>query len=143
MITLTKKTNALPAADLNDDERITALAGALYIADAVYVEALKMPNPAATMDDVCDAWPEIAPEVLQTTKTTPEQADVLKDAVTDRLWAYAAIEYARVEAGDGYGWISDWLVGKLRAGADPHVVRTTALGVPKRLRELAEAEARS
>ena len=122
-----------------DEPRITALAAALYVANATYSQALKMPDTAATLDNICDALPEVLPQVLGVVKTTPELTEVLKDAIADRLWAYTAIEYARVEAGDGYGYLLDFLAEKLRAGADPHTVRTTALDVPRRIRDLAEA----
>ena len=122
-----------------DEQRITALAGALYVATAAYAEALKMPSPAATLDDMCDALPEFAPKMLRTLKATPEMATVVMDAVTDRLWAFTAVEYARTEAGDGYGYVFDLLADGLREGADPHVIRTTALDAPRRIRELAEA----
>ncbi|MEH0587398.1 hypothetical protein QA942_26260 [Streptomyces sp. B21-106] len=127
-------TSALPAIDAPDDTRITALAGALYVAASTYTEALTMANPAAALDNVCDAWPEIAPRVLGVLNTSPELAEVLRDAVADRLWAFAVIEYSRVEAGDGFGYLFDFLAEKLRAGVDPHSVRTVALGVPERLR---------
>jgi hypothetical protein len=130
---------AIGSAD--DEPRVTALACALYVAKAAYTEARKMPNPAATMDEICDAWPEIAPQVLRVAKTTPEQDEVLKGAVADRLWAYSAVEYARVEAGDGYGYLFDLLAEALAKGANPHVIRTDALAAPRRLRELAEAAA--
>lgn len=115
----------------------TALAAALYVANTTYAAALKMPNPAATLDDILDSLPEVLPQIFGVVKTTPELTEVLKDAITDRLWAYTAIEYARIEAGDGYGYLFDFLVEKLRAGADPHVARTTALDAPRRIRDLA------
>jgi len=137
VITLAKNPHGLMATRV-DEPRITALACALYVARAVHAEARKMPDPAATMDDVCDAWPEIAPKVLRVAKTTPELAEVLKDAVADRLWAFTAVEYARVEAGDGYGYIFDLLVEALEKGGDPHVIRAAALDTPQRIRDLAE-----
>lgn len=125
------------AAETADDERITTLAAALYTANCAYEQALTTPNPAATLDDMCAAWPDTAPQVLQVAKTTPEHAEALKGAVADRLWAYTAIEYARIEAGDGYSYIFDLMVQSLEKGANPDHVRTTALDVPRRLRELA------
>ncbi|MGW6924486.1 hypothetical protein ACWGA9_24895 [Streptomyces sp. NPDC054950] len=127
-------TSALPAIDAPDDTRITALAGALYVACAAYTEALTTDSPAKTLDDICDAWPEVAPKALRILGNSPELADVLRDAVADRLWAFAVIEYSRVEAGDGFDYLFDFLAEKLRAGVDPHSVRTVALGVPERLR---------
>jgi hypothetical protein len=127
-------TSALPAIDTADDARITALAGALFVASAAYDEVLITDNPAATLDDICDAWPEVAPKVLGILHTSPELAEVLHAAVADCLWAFAVIEHSRNEAGDGYGYVFDFLVEKLRAGADPHSVRTVALGIPERIR---------
>ncbi len=137
MITLAKNPHGLMATRV-DEPRINTLAAAVFIANAAHTEALTTDNPAATMDDICDAWPDIAPQVTAVTKTTPALAEVLTDAVADRLWAYAAVEYARVEAGDGYGYIFDLLVEALEKGANPHVIRTTALDAPRRIRELAE-----
>jgi hypothetical protein len=137
VITLAKNPHGLMATRI-DEPRITALAGALYVANAAYTEALKMPNTAAALDDICDALPEVLPQVLGVIKTTPELTEVLKDAIADRLWAYTAIEYSRTEAGDGYGYIFDLMVEALEKGANPHDVRTTALDVPRRIRDLAE-----
>ncbi|MEU5633503.1 hypothetical protein ACH47C_26785 [Streptomyces rishiriensis] len=134
MITLTKKTTAVT----DDEPRITALAAALYVANCTYTEALKMPNPAATLDDICDALPEVMPQVIGVIKTTPELTKVLTDDITDRLWAYTAIEYARAEAGAGYSWVFDVLVEALEKGGNPHTIRADALDVPRRIRELAE-----
>lgn len=128
----------IQASTTTDDTRLTALAAALYVANATYNQALKMPNPAATLDDICDVLPEVMPQVLGVVKTTPELTEVLKDAVADRLWAFTAIEYARVEAGDGYGYVLDLLVEALEKGGDPYDIRTTALDVPRRIRALAE-----
>lgn len=124
--------------ELADETRITALAAALYVANATYAEALKMPNPAATLDDICDALPEVMPEVLAVVKTTPEGAEVLKSSIADLMWAYTAVEHARTEAGDGYGWIFDLLVEALEKGGNPHTIRADALAVPSRIREIAE-----
>ncbi|MEU9264588.1 hypothetical protein AB0E04_03915 [Streptomyces sp. NPDC048251] len=127
-------TSALPAIDTADDARITALAGALYVANAAHTEALTTHNPAATLDNICDAWPEVAPKTLRILNTSPEMIDVFRDAVADRLWAFAVIEHSRNEAGEGYGYVFDFLIEQMRVGADPHSVRTVALGVPERLR---------
>ncbi len=120
----------------HDNDHLTYQAAALYIAGKVYTEALSTPNPASTLDDVCDALPEVMPEVFQKTGTAPALATVLLPEVANLLWAYTAIEYARAEAGDGYGYLFDWLGGTLRDGADPHTVRKAALDAPKRLRAL-------
>jgi hypothetical protein len=119
------------------EQRITALAGALYVANSVYAEALKSADPAATLDNICDALPEVLPEVLGVIKATPELTKVLADDVADRLWAYTAIEYSRAEAGDGYGYIFDLMVEALEKGGDPHSIRATALGVPAKIQKLA------
>ncbi|MFC4500643.1 MULTISPECIES: hypothetical protein [Streptomyces] len=122
-----------------DETRITYEAVAVYLAGKVYDEAVKQDDPAKTLDGIADALPDTMTNVFQTMGTDPEFREVLRPAVADQIWAYTAVEYARVEAGDGYGYLFDFLVEKLRAGADPHTVRATALDVPKRLRELAEA----
>jgi hypothetical protein len=139
--TATAPSTSTTISSADTEPRITALAGALYVANAVYTEALTTSAPAATLDNICDALPEVMPEVLGVLKTTPELTKVLTDAVADRLWAYTAVEHARTEAGDGYGYIFDLLADSLRAGSDAHEVRTTALDVPRRIRELAEASA--
>ncbi|MET9099619.1 hypothetical protein [Streptomyces antibioticus] len=124
-----------PATD--DEPRITALAAARYVANTTAAEARKTPDPAATMDDICTAWPEVAPQVLRVTKSTPQQAEVLTAAVANWLRAHTAVEHARAEAGDGYGFVFDLLVEGLEKGADPDTIRTTALDMPRRIRNLA------
>ncbi|MFM9652793.1 hypothetical protein [Streptomyces galilaeus] len=130
-------TSPNPASGAHTEQRMTALAGALYVANSVYTEALKSANPAATLDNICDALPEVMPEVLGVIKATPELIKVLTDDVADRLWAYTVVEYARVEAGDGYGYVFDLMVEALEKGGDPHSIRAAALGVPAKIRELA------
>lgn len=125
------------ASGAHTEQRMTALAGALYVANSVYGEALKSADPAATLDNICDALPEVMPEVLGVIKATPELTKVLTDDIADRLWAYTAVEYARIEAGDGYGYVFDLMVEALEKGGDPHSIRATALGVPAKIRELA------
>lgn len=137
MITLAKNPHGLMATSV-DEPRYTALAAALFVANATYTQALKMPNPATTLDDICDTLPEVLPQVLGVIKTTPELTEVLKDAIADRMWAFTAVEYARIEAGDGYGYIFDLMVEALEKGGDPHSIRATALDVPRRIRALAE-----
>lgn len=123
------------------DQRTTALAAALYIAQYGYGQAIASPNPAARLDDMCDAvaelWTEITPKLPKFAGRDLEFAETMRAAVADRLWAFAAVEYARIEAGDGYDYVFDLLADQLRAGADPHTIRTTALDVPRRIRELA------
>jgi hypothetical protein len=117
---------------------ITYEAGAVYVATAIYDEALATTNPAKTLDDIADALPEVMPGVFKTMGTAPDTAAALLPAINDRIWAFTAIEHARVEAGDGYGYLFDLLVNNLRVGADPHTVRSTALAAPGRIRALAE-----
>jgi hypothetical protein len=121
-----------------DEQRITALAAAIWVAGAAYDEARRTGNPAAALDTIADALPAAMPHAFKTMGTAPDVAAVMLPAVTDRVWAYTAIEHSRIEAGDGYGYLFDFLADKLRAGVDPHSVRTAALGVPARLRALAE-----
>lgn len=128
-------------AQLADEDRITALAGALYVANATYAEALKMPDPAATLDDICDALPEAMPRVLAVVKTTPEGFEVLKSSIADVLWAYTAIEHSRTEAGEGYGYIFDLLADNLCSGGDPKVTLKAAADAPRKIRQLAEEAA--
>jgi len=120
------------------DTRITYEAGAIYVACKIYDEALATSSPAETLDDIADAIPEIMPGIFKDMGTAPDLAAVLLPSVTDRIWAFTVVEYARVEAGDGYGYLFDLLAESLRKGADPHVIRRDALAAPKRLRELAE-----
>lgn len=132
MITLDKN----PAAA---EQPLTVLAAAMYIAGKVYAEALKEPNPAATLDDICDVLPEMLPQVCKNTIARMGAAfvEALRSAVADRLWAFATIEYARTETGDGFGYVFDLLADSLNAGAAPQDIRTTALDVPRRIRESA------
>jgi hypothetical protein len=126
-----------------DEQTITALAlaAAVYVARSVYAEAVTMPDPAATMVDVCDAFPEIAPQVFRVLDLTPDAAGVLRDAVADRLAAYAAIEAGRVEAGADYSYLFSFLVEQLEKGANPDTIRADAAAAPRRIRELAERAA--
>lgn len=135
MITLAKNPHGLMATRV-DEPRITALAAAVFIANAAHTEALTTDSPVAAMDSICDAWPDIAPQAAAVAKT-PELAEVLKDAVADRLWAFTAIEYARIEAGPGYSYAFDLLVEALEKGGDPHSIRAAALDAPRRIRDLA------
>ncbi|MFC9637163.1 hypothetical protein ACFTZF_01265 [Streptomyces mirabilis] len=125
-----------PTAATDDEPRITALAAALHVANATYTDALTTPNPAATLDDICDAWPEIAPQVQRIAKTTPELAEMLKDAIADRLWAYTVVEHARADAGDDYGCVFSAMADALKAGADAQAVRAEVPRVVERLHAL-------
>lgn len=125
----------------HSNEHANLAAAGLYIAICAYNEALTRPNPSATLDDMCDAVAEIMPDVAKIVdaKGGAEFAEALRASVADRLWAFTAIEYARSLCGDGYGFVFDLLADSVRKGCDPHIARTTALDVPKRLRENAEA----
>ncbi|MEH0578952.1 hypothetical protein QBA54_31785 [Streptomyces sp. B21-108] len=131
----TTSNTAVSSADT--EQRITALAGALYVTNAAYAEALTMPDPAATLDDICDAWPEIAPQVLGVIKATPEMTKVLVDAVADRLWAYTVVEHARAAADPGYRYVFGILADGLKKGGDPASVRADV----QRVTELLASEA--
>ncbi|WP_216587538.1 hypothetical protein [Streptomyces brasiliscabiei] len=120
------------------DTLITYQAGARYLADQLYIQALATANPAATLDDIADAIPKTMARVFKAMATDPEFAAALLPVVTVLVWAYNAIEYARAEAGDGYGYLFDYLAAALRNGADPHLIRRDALAAPARIRELAE-----
>ncbi len=122
------------------EERLTYQAAAVYVTGQIYDEAVKTSNPAATLDDIADALPEVMPDVFRAQGTSPDLAAVLLPEVTNRVWAFTAIEHARTEAGDGHGYLFDWLAEKLRAGADPHTVRTAALDAPGKIRALAEGD---
>lgn len=119
------------------DDRLTHQAAAVLVARDMYAEALKQDNPAASLDDICDALPKVMPQVFQELGTAPDLAAALLPEVTDRVWAFTAVEHARAEAGDGYGYLFDYLADGLRKGADPHTIRKAALDAPKRIRELA------
>lgn len=127
-----------------DEDHINALAAAVYIASAGYDEALRMPNPAATLDDMCDAlddvWAEILPNLPKGfAGRGPETAEAMRTVVADRLWAFAAIEAARVQAkAYDVGYLFDVLADALKNGADPKAIRTDALAAPRRLRALVE-----
>lgn len=115
--------------------RRTHKAGALYIATAAYTEALTTPNPAATLDNIADALPSVMPQVFDTLGTTPDLAAALLPEIRNLVWAFNAIEYARVEAADfDCGYLFDYLAELLKKGADPHSIREDALAAPARLR---------
>lgn len=125
----------------DDEERITALAAAAYIAGCAYDEALRMDDPAKTLDNMADALPEVMPKVFATLNTTPDVAAVMLPAVTARVRAYGVVEQARTTWDPGYRYVADVLVDGLKKGADPDAVTTAALDVPRRIRELAEGAA--
>ncbi|MFM9694554.1 hypothetical protein [Streptomyces europaeiscabiei] len=129
-----------------DEQRTNALAAALYIAQYGYRLAITSPNPAARLDDMCDAvaelWDDITPRLPKKfAGADREFAETMQAAVADRLWAFTAVEYARIEAGDGYGYLFDLLADGLKRGADPQTIRTAALAAPQRIRDLVEQSA--
>lgn len=131
------------AHDGHSEDRVNFAAAGLYAATAAYDEALRRPNPAATLDNMCDAVHEIAPDLAKVinSKASADFAEALRSATAVPLWAFTAIEYARSQCGDGYGFVFDLLADGVRNGGDPHIARKTALDVPKRLRENAEQAA--
>lgn len=124
-----------------DDETITYKAAAVFVANAAYKAALEACTPSKTLDNMCDALPEVMPKVVRIVNASPELAENLRADIAARLWAYTAIEYSRVEAGDGYGYLFDLLAESLQKGANPHAVRRDALAAPRRIRELCEQAA--
>ena len=119
--------------------RVTIEAAALHVASSAYGEALRMPTPAATLDRMTSVVHEITADVCKVVGIPIEFTDALRGSITERLKAFAAIEHSRAEAGDGCGYVFDLLADSLRAGSDAREVRTAALDVPRRIRELAEA----
>lgn len=138
-----------PRADVAlDEQRTTALAAALYIAQYGYKLATAHPNPAARLDDMCDAvadlWDEITPRLPKKLAGTGLQfAETMRAAVADRLWAYTVVEQARADAGsDSYGYVFDVLANSLNNGADPQTVRAEVPQVAARVR-IHEARAKA
>ncbi|MET7983008.1 hypothetical protein [Streptomyces sp. NPDC005281] len=129
------------ATAITAEPRSSLVAAGLYAATAAYDEALRMPNPAAALDNMYAALDEIAPSLAMVinTKHAADFAEALRDAVDAPLQAYRAIEHSRIEAGDGYGYLFGLLADSVRGGTNPAVARKTALDAPGRIRELAEA----
>ncbi|MET7651537.1 hypothetical protein [Streptomyces sp. NPDC005486] len=124
---------APPAAVSHDDEqRITYQAAAMYLANEVHDEAMKTANPAATLDNIADALPEVLPQVFKTMGTAPDLAAVLLPEVTDLVWAYTVVEHGRAEAG-GFGYVFGVLADNLKHGASPDTVRADARRVNQQL----------
>lgn len=129
------------------EQRTTALAAALYIARHAYGQATTSPNPAARLDDMCDAvaeaWDDITPKLPKNLAGADlEFAETMRAAVADRLWAFTAVEHARIEAGDDYGYVFDLLADGLKGGASPKAVRDDVPRVAARIRaERATSEA--
>lgn len=122
------------------EPRISLVAAGRYVAAAAYDEALRMPNPVATLDRMLATLDEILPSMVAiiTSTEATEFAEALRDATAGPLQAFAAIEHARAEVDPEYGYLFDYLVKNLRAGADPQAVRQAALDTPGRLRDAAE-----
>ncbi|MER7838436.1 hypothetical protein ABTY98_21740 [Streptomyces sp. NPDC096040] len=117
-------------------------AAGLYLATVGYAEALRMPDPAATLDRMPEAVDEIAEELAKGVNAEggAEFTEALRAATVLPLKAYAAIEHARAETADAeVGYLFDLLADNLKAGADPRMIRRDALAAPARIRELAEA----
>lgn len=136
------------ASSVPTTDAITYRAAGLYVAICAYNEALTKPNPSVTLDNMCDGLAEIMTEIMATvskafkvTDAHMEFAETLRASIADRLAAFNAIEFARSECGDGYGYVFDLLADGVKNGGDPHIARHTALDMPKRLREIAEASA--
>lgn len=123
-----------------DEQHTNALAAALYIAQYGYKLAATSPNPAARLDDMCDAvadlWDEITPRLPKKFAGTGLQfAETMRAAVADRLWAYTVVEQARADVGsDSYGYVFDVLANSLNNGADPQTVRAEVPRVAARVR---------
>lgn len=118
---------ATPAQDTKTDEQHpTALAAALYIAQWGYDRALTSPNPAARLDDMCDAadgdWADFA-QLPKLAGADLDFAETMRSAAVDRLWAFAVIEHNRTEVDPGCRYVFDVLADSLKAGADPHTIR--------------------
>jgi hypothetical protein len=131
---MTAGTLATPTGQPTDETRLTYKAGAAYLANELYTQALKEDNPAKTLDNIADDLPTVMPEVFKTLGTAPDLAAALLPEIKNLVWAYTAIEYARREAGDGYGYLFDYLAEGLSKGADPHIIRRDALAAPGRIR---------
>ncbi|MEH0627877.1 hypothetical protein [Streptomyces stelliscabiei] len=117
-----------PRADrpLADDTLLSHKAVAVYLANELYAEVLKQDNPAATLDDIADALPDLF--------ATMGATDTLLPEVADRVWAFSAIAHARAEVGDAYGYVLDILADNVRHGRDPQAVRDEVPRIVARLR---------
>ncbi|QIY95869.1 hypothetical protein HEP87_19820 [Streptomyces sp. S1D4-11] len=118
----------------DSETHVTYQAAAVYVANKAYDEALTTNNPAATLDDISGALPELLPEAFKTTGTAPGLAAVLLPAVADRIWAFTAVAHARAEIGGDYGYVVDVLADSLKHGADPKAIRAEVPRVVERLR---------
>jgi hypothetical protein len=124
---------------VDDQQRITALAAALYIAQYGYEQAVASPNPAARLDDMCDAvaeaWDDLTPKLPKKFAGKDLQfAEIMRAAVTDRLWAFAVVEHARDQDGTDFGYVFDVLAADLKSGADPQFIRGQVPRLVKQIR---------
>ncbi|MGV9707452.1 hypothetical protein [Streptomyces sp. NPDC003483] len=112
----------------------------LWVAINAYEGALQGPNPLAALDAMCDGLHEISPALAAVITDAPsaEFAEGLRAATADRLWAFTAIERARAEMGDGYGYLADFLIESVKRGGDPTAARQAAIDAPSRIRGNAE-----
>lgn len=117
----------------DSETSLTYRAVALYLATSVYDEARKTKNPAATLDDISDALPEVLPKVFKNQDTAPAQAATLLPEVTNFVWTFTVIEHARADIGDEYGYVLDILADSLKGGADPKAIRDDVPCVVKKL----------
>jgi hypothetical protein len=126
---------AAPAAVVrhDDEQRITALAAAAYIAGCAYDEALRMDDPAKTLDSMAAELPEVMPKVCETLGAAPDAAAVIVSAVADRVRAYIAVEQARTTWHPGYRYVLDVLVDGLKKGGNPASVRADVRRLTKTL----------
>lgn len=139
----TQPTGHLPyfVAEADKTARTAAqiVAAGLWAATSAYEEAVRRPNPIATLDNMCNAVGEISPALAKviTDKPSAEFAEGLRAATADRLRAFTAIERTRAEMGDGYGYLFDYLAERVKGGADPQVARQAAIDAPGRIRNTA------
>jgi hypothetical protein len=119
---------------VTDGTRLAHQAAAVYVANKIYDEAIATTNPAATLDDISDALPEVMPEVFKTMGTVSGLAEDLLPEVTNRVWAFTVVAHARADVGNGYGYVLDVMADSLRRGADPQAVRAEVPPIVKRLR---------
>lgn len=120
----------------------TARSAGLYCATAAYNTAVRQGGDrATTLDRITDTLTETMADVINgvTPGVDTDFAEALRAATIVPLRAFAAIEQARTELGDGYGYVLDILAHNVKAGADPRPIRRDALALPARLREFGEA----
>ncbi|MGW2896818.1 hypothetical protein ACWDAO_19930 [Streptomyces sp. NPDC001212] len=115
---------AQPPTEQAATDRATHQAAAVYVAAQIHAEATKNPNPAATLNNIADALPQVMPQVFTTMGTAPGLAETLLPDVTDRVSAYVVVEHARAEAGHDYGHVFELLTDALNRGANPAAIRT-------------------